>query len=93
MPYQRTGHKLNMQIVFPKGFSMNFVLITWALFGGLFIYAFLANFRTILLMPQYEKPIDSAQDVLDRGMIPFVDNGGEWLRDHLLQSSVPTYQK
>ena len=72
---------------------MNFTLITWALFGGLFIYAFLANFRTMLLMPQYEKPVDSAQDVLDRGMVPFVWHGGEYYRDLLLQSSNPTYKK
>ena len=72
---------------------MNFVLITWALFGSLFIYAFLANFRTMLLMPQYEKPVDSAQDVLDRGMIPFVNVGGDYWRDQLLQSSNPTYKK
>ena len=71
---------------------MNVVKITWGLFGGIFIYVFLANFRTMLLMPQYDKPIDSAQDVLDRGMIPFVDWGGDYYRDHLLQSSNPAYQ-
>ena len=72
---------------------MNFVLITWALFGGLFIYAFLANFRTMLLMPQYEKPVNSAQDILDRGMIPFVWYGGKFWKHFLLQSSNPVYQK
>ena len=72
---------------------MNFVLLTWALFGGLFIYAFLAKFRTMLLMPQYGKPVDSAQDILDRGMIPMVIDGGDLYRDHLLQSSNPAYQK
>ena len=29
---------------------------------------FEANFLSILLKPNYEKPIDSAQDVLDRGL-------------------------
>ena len=72
---------------------MNFVLITWAMFGGLFIYAFLANFRTMLLKPQYEAPVDSAQDILDRGLIPFVQYGGYLDRDHLLQSPNPAYQK
>jgi hypothetical protein len=82
-----------MQLLFPRGFSMNFVLLNWALCGGLFVYAFLANFRTMLLMPQYEKPVNSAQDVLDRGMIPFVWERGAYFRDHLLQSTNPTYQK
>ena len=72
---------------------MNLVLITWALCAGLFIYAFLANFRTMLLMPQYAKPVDSAQEILDRGMIPIVDDGGLYWKHFLLQSSIPTYQK
>jgi hypothetical protein len=80
-----------MKYVFPKGVSMNFVLITWALCGGLFVYAFLANFRTVLLMPQYEKPVDSAQDILDRGLIPLLD--GEFYISLLLQSPISAYQK
>ena len=72
---------------------MNFVLLTWALCGGLFIYAFLANFRTMLLMPQYEKPIDSAQEILDRGMIPFVTYSGDYWKQFLLESPNPIYQK
>ena len=27
-----------------------------------------ANYLTILLAPNYEKPIDTAQDILDRGL-------------------------
>jgi hypothetical protein len=44
-------------------------------------------------LQNYEKPIDSAQDILDRGMIPFIIDGGDYLKDHLLQSSNPVYQK
>ena len=44
-------------------------------------------------MPQYEKPVDSAQDILDRGMIPFVVDGGDYWKPFLLQSSNPVYQK
>ena len=72
---------------------MKLVLITWALVGGQFIYAFSANFRTMLLMPQYEAPVDSAQDVLDRGMTLFVTYSGEYYKQFLLQSSNPAYQK
>ena len=82
-----------MHLVFPKGFSVNFVLLTWALFGGLFIYAFLANFRTMLLMPQYGKPIDSAEEVMERGMIPFVYGGVDYYKHVLLHSSIPVYHK
>ena len=45
----------------------------------------------MLLMPQYRKPVDMAQDILDRGFIPFVYS--EYLEDVLIQSSNPTYQK
>ena len=72
---------------------MNFVLLTWLYFGGLLLHAFLCNFTVMLMLPQYGKPIDSAQDILDRGLIPFVDWGGEYYRDHLLQSTTPAYQK
>ena len=36
-----------------------------------------ANFLTILLKPNYEKPIDSAQDVLDRGLTVIWPPGSE----------------
>ena len=72
---------------------MNFVLLTWAMCGGIFIYFFLANYRTMLLMPQYEKPVDSAQDILDRGMTPFVMDGGDYWKQLLLHSPNPAYQK
>ena len=29
---------------------------------------FEANYLTILLKPNYEKPVDTAQDILDRGL-------------------------
>ena len=68
VPYRGNGLKISLQLLFPKGFSTNFVLITWATFGGLLIHFYLSNFRTMLLMPQYAKPVDSAQDILDRGI-------------------------
>ena len=67
-----------------------FVLLTWAVFGGLFLYFFLANFITVLLRPKYEQPIDSAQEVLDRGMIPF---GMGSIKIVLLTSPNPVYQQ
>lgn len=84
---------MSFQQVFPQGFSANFVLIIWALFGSLFVYFFLANFRTMLLMPKYGKPIDSAQDILDRGLIPFRESGGGYWKQFLLQSPNPAYQE
>ena len=43
-------------------------------------------------MPVLEKPVDSAQDVLDRGLIPVVVDGGGYWQDFLKSSSNPLYQ-
>ena len=81
-----------LQQIFPRGFSANFVLLTWSLLGSVLAYGLLANFRIMLLRPVMEKPVDTAQDILDRGMIPVVDKKGYYYVDHLKQSSNPVYQ-
>ena len=43
------------------------VLLLWCVCGGLLAHMLEANFLTILLKPVYEKPINTAQDILDRG--------------------------
>ena len=40
-----------------------------------------ANYLTILLKPNYEKPIDTAQDVLDRGLRVIYGPGRESIRE------------
>ena len=82
-----------MQLMFPRGFSANFLFILWALLGSVLIHGFLANFRVMLLKPVLEKPPDSAQDVLDRGLIPIVYNGGQYWIDRLADSDNPVYQQ
>ena len=72
---------------------MTFVLLIWGLFGGLILYFFLANFLTVLLKTTLEKPVNSAQDIIDRGMIPFADEGAYFWKGHLLQSPNPLYQQ
>ena len=50
----------------------------------------MANFITVLLRPKYEQPNDTAQEVLDRGMIPV---GLGHYREVLLNSPSPVYQQ
>ena len=78
--------------LFPRGFSANFILIIWGVFAALFAYAFLAIFRDILIMPVYEDPIDSYQDVIDKGLIPFSHEGSHYYREHLANSPNPGYK-
>ena len=81
-----------MELVFPRGFSANFVFIVWGIFAAIISYAFLAIFRDILIMPVYSKPVNSAQDVIDRGLIPIVTDEGFYQREHVKDSSIPSYQ-
>ena len=50
------------------GFASNMVLLLWCVCGGLLAHMLEANFLTILLKPNYEKFVDTAQDVLDMGL-------------------------
>ena len=57
------------------------------------IYFYLANFLTVLLRPQYSEPVDTAQQVLDRGLVPFVFGGGGYMMHLLLSSPLPVLQE
>ena len=59
---------MNQARRFNFGFASNMVLLLWCVCGGLLAHMLEANYLTILLKPSYEKPIDSAQDVLDRNL-------------------------
>ena len=83
----------NMQLIFPRGFSANFVVLMWSLCGGILLYSLLANFRVMLLKPMLEKPVNTAKDILDRGMVPMTKDRAQFHVDLLRQSSNPIYQK
>ena len=57
------------------GFASNMVLLLWCVCGGFLVHMFEANFLTILLKPNYEKPIDTAQDLADRGLSVILSPG------------------
>ena len=78
---------------FPRGFSSNTVLLLWSLFGGVLFHALLSNFLKMLMMPMWEEPVDTAQDVLDRGLIPVVGYGEDYLVQQLKNSQNTAYQK
>ena len=59
------------------GFASNMVLLLWCVCGGLLAHMLEANYLTILLKPNYEKPIDTAQDVIDRNLTVIFPYGYE----------------
>ena len=50
------------------GFASNMVLLLWCVCGGFLVHMFEANYLTILLKPNYEKPVDTARHIIDRGL-------------------------
>ena len=56
----------NQAARFNFGFASNMVLLLWCVCGGFLVHMLEANYLTMLLKPNYEKAIDTAQDVLDR---------------------------
>ena len=51
----------------PFGFSSRILFLLWCVCGGFLLHFLECNFLSILVKPNYEKPIDTAQDILDRG--------------------------
>ena len=68
------------------------MLMIWGLFAAVISYGFLAIFRDILILPVFEKPVDTVRDVVEHGLIPFVLDGGFYQRDNLLDSPNADYQ-
>ena len=42
--------------------------LLWAIMGGFLLHILMCNFLTILIKPNYEKPVDTAEDILERGL-------------------------
>ena len=66
-------------------------MFVWAVFGGFLLHILLCNYLTVLLKPRYEEPVNSAHDLIERNITPFIDlqfsNKSEWhLRKHFRQT-------
>ena len=58
----------NVTTIFPIGFSSNMVLLLWCVCGGFLLHILECNYLTVLVKPVYEKPVDTAEDVIERGL-------------------------
>ena len=76
----------NQAARFNFGFASNMVLLLWCVFGGFLLHMFECNYFTMLMKPTYEKPVDTAQDVLDRGLTVIYIPGSESLVEILKNS-------
>ena len=59
---------INQAARYNFGFASNMTLLLWCIMAGFLLHMFESLYLTILLKPTYEKPVDTAQDVQDRGL-------------------------
>ena len=87
------GNRLGMKLLFPRGFSANLILIIWSLSSSVIAYGFLANLRVMLLTPVLEAAVDTPEDIIGRGLTPFIEWNAKFYIDFLKRSPNPVYQE
>ena len=76
----------------PRGFSANLVLLLWYFMGGVCLWAFEDNILALMFKQVFEDPVDTPQEVKDRGLIPVVPWGAGFIVDLLARSDDKVYQ-
>ena len=62
------------------------VLLMWCVWGGFLLHILECNYLTVLVKPVYEKPIDTAEDIIERG-ITIIDVPGSESIVYMLKKS------
>ena len=78
-----------LTISFRFGFSSRMIFLMWCVCGGFLLHMLESNYLTMLLKTNYEKPVDSAEDVLDRGLKVISGPGVESMVEMLKNSPLP----
>ena len=68
IPWHRVPLIINQAARFNFGFASNMVLLLWCVCGGLLFHMFEANYLSVLMKRNYEKPVDTAEDIIDMGL-------------------------
>ena len=75
-----------LRIRFPFGFSSRMLFLIWCVFGGFLLHFFESVFLDILLKTNYEKPVDTAEDVRDRNLTVIFSPGAESIVENFKNS-------
>ena len=78
-----------LRIRFPVGVSSRIMLLLWCISGGFLLHFYESSLLDIILKQNYEKAVDTAQELLDRGLSVIVPPGQESLIEILKNS--PSY--
>ena len=73
--------------------ASNLVFTIWAVFGGFILHFLLSNYLTVLLRPSYEPAVDTAADIIENDITPFIWPGAEIYTDLFANSPDPNYQE
>ena len=65
------------------------VLLMWCVWGGFLLHILECNYLTVLVKPVYEKPIDTAEDIIERGITNLGLPGTDSLVETLKKSPFP----
>ena len=100
---QATNH-----LFLTKKFSSKFIFLLWAVCGGFMMYIhylinrmndflifshfLLCNLLTTILRPNFEEPIDTAKQLVEKNITLFVNRGGEIWKQFLQKSTVDEYK-
>ena len=81
---------INQALRINFGLASKMTFLLWCVCGGLLLHMFESTFFSMLMKPVYETPIDTAQDVLDRGLPVIYPPGRESLVEVLKNSPSDT---
>ena len=66
-----------LRIRFPVGVSSRIMLLFWCICGGFLLHFYESSLLDIILKQNYEKAVDTAQELLDRGLSVITTPGSE----------------
>ena len=89
-PFFRVPLIINESARFNFGFASNMTLLLWCVCGGFLLHMLECNYLSILLKPNFEKPIDTAEDIIDRGLA-ILSFPGQWSKVDTAKKS-PFYE-
>ena len=78
-----------LRIRFHVGVSSRIMLLLWCISGGFLLHFYESSLLDIILKRNYEKAVDTAQQLLDRGLPVIVAPGSESLID--IWKNSPSY--
>ena len=73
--------------------ASNLVYTIWAVWGGFILHFLLSNYLSVLLRPSYERPVETAADLIGRDITPFDYPGGGFFIDFFADSPDPNFQE